>query len=237
MSVGRRRQPSLIVRILTFAAAVLVLKVTASVVSNYHNYWPPNFASDFLRGRERYFFGAYQWAFYTHIASGPISLILGMILISEKFRARFPRWHRYLGRVQVACVLFLVTPSGLAMAYRAAAGPVAAVSLATLALLTATCVSIGTWSAMKRRFAEHRRWMWRCYLLLCSAVVLRVIGGLATVTGMTNPWVDPGATWASWVVPLAVFEVREWRRRGPRSFAHARQRPLATKSRGDMVHN
>jgi Predicted membrane protein (DUF2306) len=235
MSIGRRRHPSLVARILSLAAAVLVLKVTVSVVSNYHYYWPPNFTSDFLRGRERYFFGAYQWAFYTHIASGPISLILGMILINEKSRIRFPHWHRYLGRVQVACVLFLVTPSGFAMAYRAAAGPVAAVSLAALALATAVCVSLGTWSAMKRRFEEHRRWMWRCYLLLCSAVVLRVIGGLATVTGMTFSWVDPLATWASWVVPLAVFEVRQWRRRTPHSLEQCQPRARYTKPQREIA--
>ena len=87
-----------------------ILKV--HVISNYHNYFPPNFASDFLRGRERYFWGVYQWAFYTHIMSGPVSLILGLILIGERSRARFPKWHRYLGRLQVACVLLLVTPSG-----------------------------------------------------------------------------------------------------------------------------
>ena len=110
-------------RILTLLAGVLILKVTASVVSNYHNYFPPNFASDFLRGRERHFLGVYQWAFYTHIMSGPVSLILGLILIGERSRARFPKWHRYLGRLQVACVLLLVTPSGLWMAYHAAAGP------------------------------------------------------------------------------------------------------------------
>ena len=34
-------------------------------------------------------------------------------------------------------------------------------------------------------FTDHRRWMWRGYLLLCSAVVLRLFGGLATVTGVT----------------------------------------------------
>ena len=207
------RHQSFLAQVLKIAAAVLIVKVTLSVVSNYHNYAPPNFSSDFLRGREGYFFGHYHWAFYTHVVSGPISLLLGMFLISERFRKRFPRWHRYLGRVQVACVLLLVTPSGFAMAYRAAAGPVAEVSLATLAVATAVCVSLGTWAALKRRFADHRRWMWRCYLLLCSAVVLRVIGGLATVTGMTYSWVDPVATWASWVVPLTVFEVREWRRR------------------------
>jgi uncharacterized membrane protein len=195
-------------RILTGLAAVLILKVTASVVSNYHNYFPPNFFSDFLRGRESYFFGAYQWAFYTHIISGPVALVLGLILIGERFRTRFPKWHRYLGRVQVGVVLLLVTPSGLSMAYHAAAGPIAAVGLATLAIATAICISLGLRSAMTRRFAAHRRWMCRCYLLLCSAVVLRLIGGLATVTGVTATWVDPVAVWSSWLLPLAAFELR-----------------------------
>jgi len=194
-------------RILTLLAVLLILKVTISVVLNYHNYVPPNFASDFLRGRESYFPGVYQWAFYTHILSGPVSLILGLILIGERFRTRLPKWHRYLGRVQVACVLLLVTLSGLWMACYAAAGPIAAVGLAALAIATAISVSFGARSAVARRFADHRRWMWRCYLLLCSAVVLRLIGGLATVTGVVAPWVDPVAAWMSWIVPLAAFEL------------------------------
>jgi hypothetical protein len=85
----RPHHPNLPERILTLLAGVLILKVTTSVVSNYHNYFPPNFASDFLRGREGYFLGVYQWTFYTHILSGPVSLILGLILISERFRTRF----------------------------------------------------------------------------------------------------------------------------------------------------
>lgn len=192
---------------MTLLAVLLILKVTISVVLNYHNYFPPNFASDFLRGRESYFPGVYQWAFYTHILSGPVSLILGLILIGERFRTRLPKWHRYLGRVQVACVLLLVTLSGLWMACYAAAGPIAAVGLAALAIATAISVSFGARSAVARRFADHRRWMWRCYLLLCSAVVLRLIGGLATVTGVVAPWVDPVAAWMSWIVPLAAFEL------------------------------
>jgi Predicted membrane protein (DUF2306) len=207
------RHPTLPTRILTLLAGALILKVTTSVVSNYHNYFPPNFASDFLRGRESHFFGVYEWAFYTHIMAGPVALILGLILIGERSRSRFPKWHRYLGRVQVTCVLLLVTPSGLYMAYFAAAGPIAAVGLAALAIATAICVSLGATSAVARRFAGHRRWMWRGYLLLCSAVVLRLIGGLATVTGVAAPWVDPLATWMSWLIPLTAFEFREWTRR------------------------
>jgi hypothetical protein len=205
----RRYHPTSPGRILAVLAAVLILKIVISTLSNYRSYFPPDFRSEFLRGREHDFPGAYRWAFYAHITSGPVSLILGLILIDERSRIRSPRWHRCLGRLQVACVLLLVTPSGLWMAPFAAAGPVAAVALATLAVATATCAALGARAAATRRFADHRRWMWRCYILLCSAVVLRLMGGLATVTGVTASWFDPLATWMCWLVPLAAFEVRE----------------------------
>jgi hypothetical protein len=209
----RRHHSTFPTRILSILAGVLILKITANVVSNYHNYFPPSFTSDFLRGREGYFWGGYHWPFYIHIVSGPISLLLGLVLIGERARAQFPKWHRYFGRIQVACVLLLVTPSGLWMARYAVGGPIAVAGLASLAVATATCAALGLWSAVMQRFVDHRRWMWRCYLLLCSAVVLRLIGGLATVIGVTATWVDPMATWVSWLAPLAAFEFREWMRR------------------------
>lgn len=194
---------------LIFATGLLMAKVTLAVVLNYGEYVPPNFAADFLRGRDRYFWGPYHWAFYTHIASGPVALVLGMALISDRARRRFPAWHRRLGRVQVPCVLLLVAPSGLWMAYYAAAGPAGAAGLAALAVATGICAGLGWRSAVRRRFADHRRWMSRTFLLLSSAVVLRVIGGLASVAGVTGVWVDPLAVWMSWLVPLATFEWAE----------------------------
>jgi len=193
--------------VLTFLAGLLILKVTVSVMLGYRDYFPPNFQSDFLRGRQSYFFGTYQWAFYTHIASGPVSLILGLFLISEQFRMRFPKWHRSLGKTQTLLVLFLLTPSGLWMAFHAETGAVAAIGFSLLAIVTGMCALFGWQSALKRRFAEHRRWMWRCFLLLCSAVVIRLIGGLATVTDVGAAWSYPLAAWASWLAPLAAFEL------------------------------
>lgn len=195
-------------RILGLLAGLLIIKVTVAVLWGYRNYFPANFESDFLRGREQYFSGPYQWAFYTHIASGPGSLFLGLILISDRFRRQFPKWHRYLGRVQVASIVLLITPSGLWMAYYAAAGPMAAIGFALLSVMTAACALLGWRTAVQRRFAEHRRWMWRCFLLLCSAVVIRVLGGLGTVLGVESEWFDPLAGWASWLLPLTVFEIR-----------------------------
>lgn len=201
-------QPSTILpRIITLLAGLVVLDVTLSVVLVYRDYFPPNFAADFLRGRQAYFFGAYQYAFYAHIASGPVTLILGLILLGERVRMRFPRWHRTLGKLQVALVLCLLTPSGLWMAFYADSGIVAGAGFATLAVATATCTLLGWRTAVKRRFAEHRRWMWRTFLLLSSAVVLRLIGGLATVTEIGVTWSYPLAAWASWLLPLAVFEL------------------------------
>lgn len=196
-------------RVLGTLAAALVLKIVAVTIRNYRSYVPPDFTMGFLEGREAYFWGAYRWAFYTHIVAGPITLLLGLWLVNDRFRTRFPKWHRRIGWAQVALILLLTTPSGLWMAWYAAAGPVAAAGLAGLAFATAATAALGVRAATQRRFIQHRRWMWRCYLLLCSAVVLRVLGGLGTVLGPVGPWYDPLATWLSWLAPLAAFEVRE----------------------------
>jgi len=160
-------------RLLTAAAALLVLKVTGSVVLGYRSYLPPDFDAGFLLGREGYFFGAYQWAFYAHLVSGPLTLLAGTLLVSDRVRRRVPRFHRLLGRLQVACILLVLTPSGLWMAWYAVTGAVAGAGLAVLAVATAAGASFGWRSAVARRFDEHRRWMWRTYVLLCSAVVKR----------------------------------------------------------------
>ena len=199
-------QPTMLKRVLILLAVLLVVKVTLSVVLGYRDYLPPNFNSDFLRGRDPYFFGGYQLAFYSHIVAGPTSLVLGLILLSQSFRARFPKWHRRLGKFQIALILFLLVPSGLWMACYAETGVVAAAGFFGLAVITGLCATFGWRSAVQKRFAEHRRWMWRCFLLLCSAVVIRLIGGLTTVTGVGVDWSYPLAAWASWLVPLAMYE-------------------------------
>jgi hypothetical protein len=52
--------------------------------------------------------------------------------------------------------------------------------------------------------------MLRCYVLICSAVVLRVISGAASVVGVPSPEAAyVVAAWSSWLLPLAAYEVVE----------------------------
>ncbi|MCA9248202.1 MAG: DUF2306 domain-containing protein, partial [Planctomycetales bacterium] len=194
-------------RLLAFLTSILILKVTANIVLEYRHYAPPDFEADFLQGRESYFWGVYAGAFYVHLLSGPVALVLSLALVSERLRRRAPQWHRRLGKVQVANILLLVAPSGLWMARYAMTGRVAGLGLASLAVATGICAFCGWRAALRRDFYWHERWMRRTFVLLCSAVVLRIIGGLATVAQFDAPWLYPASAWISWLLPLAIFEV------------------------------
>jgi small-conductance mechanosensitive channel len=188
---------------------LLTCVVLAAIVSNYPRYLPPDFTSDFLYGRADSFFGTYRWAFYAHLAAGPVALVLGLTLLSDRLRRRHPAWHRVLGRIEMAVVLLLLAPSGLWMSASAATGTVAGLGFATLALATAATASLGWRAAVGRRFAAHGIWMTRLFALLSSAVVLRLTSGLAILADLDADWLYPASAWASWLLPLAACEA--WR--------------------------
>ena len=107
-------------------------------------------------------------------------------------------------------MLLVVAPSGLWMAWYAAMGPVAGVGFALLAIATGLSVALGWRAAVMRRFDVHRRWMLRCFVLLCSAVVIRVNGGIGLVAGIEAEWFYVQTAWTSWLVPLLVWELVHW---------------------------
>lgn len=195
---------------LRWLAIALVLRVLVTIVANYPDYFPPNFDALFLQGRELTFRGAYRAAFYFHIFSAPVVLVGGLILLSETVRRRCGRLHRVLGRVQVVVLLGLVLPTSVVMSRHAFGGWPAGLSFLLLSVATAGCAVVGVVQAKRRRFDRHQRWMLRCYVLICSAVVLRLISGAAGLVGVPNPEAAyVAAAWSSWLLPLAAFEVVE----------------------------
>src|SRR5205085_1853704 len=125
--------------VLRWLSAVLILRVLAVILTNYPDYFPPNFDSLFLQGREETFRGAYRVAFYVHIFSGPVVLFNGLILLSEYVRRRHHVWHRWLGRMQVVVLLLFVLPSSVVMSRHAFGGSPAGLSFLLLTAATASC--------------------------------------------------------------------------------------------------
>jgi uncharacterized membrane protein len=192
---------------LRWLAALLTLRVLATILANYPDYFPPNFDSLFLQGREATFNGAYPPAFYVHIFSAPVAMANGLMLMSEYVRRRFGRLHRWAGRVQVAVLLLFMLPSSVVMSRHAFGGWPAGLSFLLLSLATAGCAVLGVVYARRRRFDSHRRWMTRCFVLMCSAVVLRLVSGTAALVGVRSPEAAYiAAAWFSWLFPLAAYE-------------------------------
>ena len=196
--------------VLRWLAVVLILRVLVAILANYPDYFPPNFDSLFLQGRATTFTGTYRVAFYVHIFSGPVVLFNGLLLLSETLRRRQRACHRWLGRVQVVVLLVLVLPSGALMSRHAFGGWPAGLSFLFLSAATASCAIVGVFFVRCRRYDRHRRWMLRSYVLICSAVSLRLISGTAGLIGVPSPeHAYIVAAWSSWLVPLAAYEIME----------------------------
>ena len=75
-----------VMRLLAPLAGLLVCTLLAGIVRTDPRYIPPDFTSDFLLGRADSFHGVYPWAFYAHIAAGPVTLLLGLALMSGTLR-------------------------------------------------------------------------------------------------------------------------------------------------------
>lgn len=197
------------------ALAILGLRVLVGIVFEYRYYFPANFtAASFLIGRENSFTPFYATAFYTHILTGPPTILLAVFLLASGGSRRLLAWHRWAGRGLMLLIFLLLVPSGLVMARQAFAGPIAGAAFMSLSLATALTAGCTLYYARARHFAAHQRWALRCFLLLVSPLLLRVVSGLLTVIGYEEQLGYQCNAWLSWLVPLMIFE--GWRIYSPK---------------------
>ena len=206
-----RYRESILRRIASILLIVLFVRVVASIVFEYRNYFPANFRSDFLIGKEAFFSGWYRIAFYLHIISGPIVLLVSAFLMFSGPQKRLHHWHRPLGKLLAVLVLLIMLPSGLVMATRALTGPIAGAAFASLSLATFISVLLSIQYARQGKLNIHQRWATRTFILLCSPLLLRLITGATIVLNVESDWTYRFAAWSSWTIPMLVFEMyRHW---------------------------
>ena len=159
-----------------------------------------------------------------HLATAALITGLGPLQLVPQIRSRWPRLHRWSGRVYLVTVL-LVSSSALYLVWvrneRVAGDLLQHLGISLDASLILICGALALRAALARRFASHRRWATRLYLVVSGVWFFRVglmfwlivnrgpVGfDLKTFQG---PFLDC-LSFAESLLPLAVFELY-WRAR------------------------
>jgi uncharacterized membrane protein len=159
-----------------------------------------------------------------HLATAALITCLGPLQLVPQLRARLPRLHRWSGRVYLVTVL-LVSSSALYLVWvrnERVPGDLLqhlGISLdATLILISGT---LALRAALARRFALHRRWATRLYLVVSGVWFFRVGLMFWLIVNRGPVGFDPQTfqgpfldclSFAESLLPLAVFELY-WRAR------------------------
>ena len=195
-------------RLLKWVAIGFMFWIGFLILNPFPHYLPPDFEYGFLSNKADYFYrSGYFIGFYLHIAGAPIGLFLGGLQMSRTVRQQYPRVHRIAGMVYVVAVLFAAAPGGFIMAMKAFGGWSTTLCFAMLAAATWWSTFVGWRAGREYDFQRHRIWMLRSYVLLLSAVFLRLGHFALRALDLTPELTYQIAAWISWVVPLIIIEL------------------------------
>lgn len=142
----------------------------------------------------------------THIFASILALILGPFQFSSRLRAKWPKVHRWLGRIYLGVAVAVGGAAGLYMSYHAFGGPVAKLGFAGLALAWLYTGAKAYSAARNRDFRAHRHWMIRNLALTFAAVTLRLYLPSVFIFQLSFAPAYAAIAWLCWVPNLVVAE-------------------------------
>jgi len=159
-----------------------------------------------------------------HLGTAAIITALGPLQLVPQLRARLPRLHRWSGRAYLVTVV-LVSSSALYLVWvrneRVPGDLLQHLGISLDAGLIWLCATFALRAALGRRFAAHRRWAARLFLVVSGVWFFRVglMFWLVVNHGpvgfdpktFQGPFLD-GLSFAESLLPLAVYELY-WRAR------------------------
>ncbi len=105
-----------------------------------------------------------------HTLCGSIALLAGPLQFSSRFRQRYLKFHRLLGRLYVISV-FIGATTGIALA----AGRPGLPGTSMQAAAWIVCTTAAFITARNRQIVQHRQWMARSYAVTFTFVSSRVL--------------------------------------------------------------
>lgn len=195
-------------RYLKWGVLALAVALGLMILAPFGHYFAADLEYGFLRDKNDFFFNSgYYLAFYAHIVAAPLAFFIGTLQVSRTIRVRRPLLHRFAGRAYCGCVLVAAAPGGLVMGWRAYGGLPSALCFTLLAALTWMTTLVGWHYGRRGDARRHSKWMIRSYLLISSAICLRVLHPLLAAMGLGHELTYQIAVWSSWLLPLGMFEI------------------------------
>lgn len=146
------------------------------------------------------------WGLRVHIVASGLALLVGPWQFARALRRRFPRAHRWSGRLYLlACAVGGV--SGGAIALFSTSGRVAGAGFLGLAVGWLLTGILGFRAIRAGEVALHRRWMTRSFALTYAAVMLRIYVPVSMVVGLEFAHVYPIIAWLCWLPNLVVAQL------------------------------
>ena len=147
-------------------------------------------------------------AFYVHISSAMVILVISPFQFLEKFRSKHLRFHRSLGKVYVFGILALAAPSGMYMAFFANGGVPSEIGFALMSSAWFTVTLKAYQTIRKGKIELHQKWMIRSFAVTFAAVTLRIwVPLLSWTTSLEHTLIEQLSAWISWLPNLAVAEL------------------------------
>ncbi|HEU4794646.1 MAG TPA: DUF2306 domain-containing protein [Pyrinomonadaceae bacterium] len=188
-----------VARWLTWSVCVFLCAVVALVSYRYlfsHGEAPPVITNNVFKN---------PWL-VIHVAGAATALLIGPLQFSSRLRARFPQFHRLIGRTYVvSCLVGGV--AGFVLALGATTGPISTIGFGSLAVLWIASTSLAWRRAMQGRFVDHRAWMIRSFAFTFAAVTLRLYLPLAALLSINFVDAYIAISFLCWLPNLAVAEL------------------------------
>lgn len=189
-----------------FLAVVFILALL--LAGNALSYFNFNPTYSFLKlKQDAVATGWYLPAYYSHVLTGGIILVIGFIQLIPLVRLKYKKLHKGLGYFYVLGILFFSAPGGLVMSFFINRGIWVQASF----LLQVTLWFYFTAQAFSKirqgDITSHQQYMWRSYALTLAAITLRIyIFITAESYNLAQPQAYATIAWLSWVPNWMVAE-------------------------------
>jgi hypothetical protein len=150
----------------------------------------------------------WRWAFYIHISSSLLILLLGMFQFFPLIFKNYPSLHRLIGKTYIILTLTMGAPTGLIMGYYANGGWFSKASFIILSLSWWIFTYIAYLKIKRREIKLHIAFMYRSYALTLSALTFRLYVFIFPYHFLDFSAKEMYAliAWLSWVPNLIVAE-------------------------------